>query len=112
MPVRIYGWLRKIQLNFITWKRKCLQSQNKNFYSHLNIGDITDADYLHAKRNYRYFEKWNSGDYHGLNAQSNPLFLGDVFENFSNACLKIYEFDPDHFLHQGYPGKQPLKMQK
>ena len=49
---------------------------------------------------------------HGSNAQSNPLLLGDVFENFSNACLKIYEFDPDHFLHQGYPGKQPLKMQK
>ena len=30
--------------------------------------------------------------------QSNTSLLADVFENFKNMCLKIYEFDPTHFL--------------
>ena len=30
--------------------------------------------------------------------QSDTLLLGDVFENFRNKCIKIYEFDPVHFL--------------
>ena len=30
--------------------------------------------------------------------QSNTLLLADVFENFRNMCLKIYELDPDRFL--------------
>ena len=30
--------------------------------------------------------------------QSNTLLLPDVFENFRNICLKIYELDPAHFL--------------
>ena len=29
---------------------------NKDFYSHLNMEDITDTDYAHAKRNCRDFE--------------------------------------------------------
>ena len=30
--------------------------------------------------------------------QSDSLFLADVFENFRNMCLKIYELDPAKFL--------------
>ena len=30
--------------------------------------------------------------------QSDTLSLADVFENFRNMCLKIYEFDPAKFL--------------
>ena len=30
--------------------------------------------------------------------QSDTLMLADVFENFRNMCLKIYELDPANFL--------------
>ena len=30
--------------------------------------------------------------------QSEIILLADVFENFRNTCLKIYELDPGKFL--------------
>ena len=38
------------------------------------------------------------GDYHDLYVQSGTLLLADVFENFRNTCIKVYELDPAHFL--------------
>ena len=31
--------------------------------------------------------------------QSDTLLLADVFENFRNISIKVYELDPDHFLY-------------
>ena len=36
----------------------------------------------------------NLGEYHYLYVQSDTLLLADVFENFRNMCLEIYELDP------------------
>ena len=60
--------------------------------------DITDADYVHAKRVCKYFEVKNLGEYHDLYVQSDTLLLADVFENFRNMFPEIYEPDPAHFL--------------
>ena len=30
--------------------------------------------------------------------QSDALLLADVFENFTNKCIEIYELDPAHIL--------------
>ena len=38
------------------------------------------------------------GDYHELHVRSDTLLLTDVFENFINMCIKVYELDPVHFL--------------
>ena len=39
----------------------------------------------------------NLGDYHNLYVQSDTLLFSDVFKNFRNKCIKIYELDPAHF---------------
>ena len=72
--------------------------EKEDFYSQLNIGDITDTDYTHAKRVCWDFEIKILGQYHDLPVQSNMLMLADVFENFRNICLKIYKLDPAKFL--------------
>ena len=38
------------------------------------------------------------GEYHDLYVQSETLLLADVFENFRNMYIKVYELDPAHFL--------------
>ena len=44
------------------------------------------------------FEIKNRGEYHDLYVQSDTLLLADVFENFRNKCLEIYELDPIYFV--------------
>ena len=33
-----------------------------------------------------------------MHVQSDTLLLADIFENFRNKCIEIYELDPAHFL--------------
>ena len=68
------------------------------FYSNLNMEDITDVDYRHAKRVLKNLINKDLGDYHDLYVQSDTLLLADLFENFRNMCIKVYELDPAHFL--------------
>ena len=44
------------------------------------------------------FRLKNLGEYHDLYVQSDALLLANVFENFRNKCLEVYELDPAHFL--------------
>ena len=72
--------------------------EKEDFYSHLNMEDITDADYVHPKRVCKYFEIKNLEVYHDLYVQSDTFLLAEVFENFRNMCLEIYELDPGKFI--------------
>ena len=47
--------------------------KTQDFYSHLNMEDITDADYEHAKRVCKDFEIKIFGEYHDLYVQSDTL---------------------------------------
>ena len=62
------------------------------------MGNITGGDYRHAKGVLSYFNHKNLGDYHDLYVQSDTLLLADVFENFRNKCIEIYELNPAHLL--------------
>ena len=66
------------------------------FCSSVNIEDITDIDYRHSRRIYKEFDNKNLGDYHDLYVQGDTL-LADVFDNFRNKCIDIYELHPAHF---------------
>ena len=60
--------------------------------------NITDADYMHAKRVCKDFEIKNLGEYHDLCLKSDILPLADVFKNLRKMCLKIYHLDPVNFF--------------
>ena len=68
------------------------------FYSNLHMEDFTDVDHRHAKRVFKSLNNKNLGHYHDLHIQSDTFLLADVFENFRNICIKVYEVDPAHFL--------------
>ena len=48
--------------------------------------DITDADYMHAKRVCKDFENKNLGEYHDSYLQKSTLLLADVFKT-SEKCV-------------------------
>ena len=47
---------------------------------------------------FKGFKLESLGQYHDLYVQSDTLLLADVFENFRDICIKVYELDPAHFL--------------
>ena len=87
------------------WKKfnKASLTGKEDFYSHLKMEDVTDADYTHAKKVCKDIWIKNVGEYHDLYVQSDTLLLADVFENFRNMCSKIYKFEH---------GKKALKITK
>ena len=73
----------------------------KAFCSTLNLEDISDEDYAHARKVLDVFEIKNIGKYHDLYVPSDTLLLADVFENFRNVLkymnliLYIFCLRPD-----------------
>ena len=82
------------------WKRFKEESllDKESFHNELNKEGITDEDYAHAQKVWNTFNIKNIGEYHDLYVQSNTKLLAEVFENFRDMCIEIYELDPAHFL--------------
>ena len=82
------------------WKRfdETSLPNKESFYSSLNMENIDDIDYRHGNNVFKKFKLKNLGEYHDLYVQSDTLLLADVFENFRNMCIKVYQLDPAHFL--------------
>ena len=79
--------------------------EKEDLYSRSNVEDVTDADYakefekeLRKRVRKKLGDYQNLDDYQDLYVQSDKLLLADVFENFRKMYLKIYGFDPAHFL--------------
>ena len=70
----------------------------KAFYSELNLEDFAIKDYAHVQKVWGVNEIKNMSEYHDLYVKCDAVLLADVFENFRDKCIKIYEFDPVHFL--------------
>ena len=69
-----------------------------DFYSNLNMEEISKINYRHAKKVFNKFNIKTLGEYHDLYVQSDTLLLADVFESFRKLCLKAYKLDPTYFL--------------
>ena len=79
-----------------SWKKfdETESPDKKDIYSELYLQDITDKDYTHAQKVFEELKLKYLSD------KSNTLLLADVFENFRNKYIEIYELDPAHFLYQ------------
>ena len=75
--------------------------EKEDFYSHLNMEDITDADYAHSKRVRKDFRTKHLGEYYDLCDQRDALMLADVFEKLTNMCIEICELEPASFFRLG-----------
>ena len=80
------------------WEKLNETSLSEVFFSHVNMEDITDTDYVHAKRVCKDFKTKKLEEYHDLYVQSDMSLLADVFEYFRNMFLEIYELDPAKFF--------------
>ena len=56
--------------------------ENEEFYGNLNMEDITDADYMHAKSFSKGFEIKHICKYPDLSLKRDTLILADVFKIF------------------------------
>ena len=87
------------------------------FYSKLNKKGISSADYAHVQKVWTVCKIKNFGDYHDLYVQSDTILLADVFENFRDKCIELYELDPAHFSSapglawQAYLKKTGVKLE-
>ena len=59
----------------------------KDFYSNLNMEDITDTDWIHTKGVCQDFEIKNAVEYHTFYLKGDTLLLADVFKNLCIKCV-------------------------
>ena len=67
------------------------------FYSNLNMSSISEEDYQHAQRVWEEFGVHNLGDYHDIYLRTDVVLLANVYEAFTDTCLRHYKLDPVHF---------------
>ena len=85
--------------------------EKEEFYGNLNLEDITDADYMHAKRVCKDYEIKHLGECYDLYLKNDTLLLADLFENFREMCLKVCHLDPEKFLSApGFAWQAALKQ--
>ena len=72
-------------------------------FKETNLPDIdkflSSLEYQRVSDVWKVFEIKNLGEYHDLYLKIDVLLLCDVFEKFSNVCLKDYGLDPWHYFN-------------
>ena len=64
--------------------------KNEYFYSHINMKDITDADYVHTKKVYKNFEIGNLGNYHHFYMSLSLLIFFSPKDQHASNLKKDY----------------------
>ena len=75
ISIRLFYYCKKVFIHMNTWMigkfNKTSLPGKEDFYSHLNMEDITDSDYAHANRICKDFEIKFLGEYCMLYVQGN-----------------------------------------
>ena len=88
----------KLIFRCFSYKKNYEKDLMKHHYPIKSIFIVAyDIDQRHGNV-FQKFKLKNLGEYHDLYVQSDTLLLADIFENFRNMCIKVYELDPAHFL--------------
>ena len=81
------------------------------FYSLLTGEGISENDYTHAKSVFETFNCQTLGEYSDIYLTVDVLLLADVFENFRDLCLEIYNLDAAwHYSAPGLAWNAMLKV--
>lgn len=67
------------------------------FYSKLNNSHITTKEYERAQQVWNQFGCKTLLDYHNLYLSSDVLLLADIWENFKDVCMRIYDLDVSYY---------------
>ena len=74
---------------------KCFDSSVKGVTTDDNVekldGHISDEDYMTCTKIWNKFNMKNMGDYHNHYLKKDVLLLVDVFEKFTDTCIKFYK---------------------
>ncbi len=72
--------------------------KKEDFYSKLNDQHISDEEYQRVIQVWNTFNCKTFRDYHEIYLKLDTILLSDVFENFRNTCMVIYNLDPAHYF--------------
>ena len=64
-----------MNMDYLEKFNETLLPEKEDFYSHLNMQDITDADFPHRKRVCKAFEIKNLAEYHDFYVQCIPIWI-------------------------------------
>jgi len=73
----------------------------ESFYDELNDNNITEKEYAHVQKVWKTFNIQTMQEYTEIYLKTDVLLLVDIFENFHQNCIKLYELDPRSLLHNG-----------
>ena len=68
------------------------------FKSTLKETELTEEEYKHVVNIFNTFNMKTLEDLHNFYVQTDVALLADVFENFRNMSLNIYDLDPAHYV--------------
>ena len=68
------------------------------FYISLTEEDISEIEYIHAKKVFDHFDMTDLRYYHNFYLLTNVLLLADVFKNIRDVCLQHYALDVSKIL--------------
>lgn len=76
---------------------KSLPPKSK-FFNSLLDEKISDKDYLHAQNVWNIFGIKTLGEYNDLYLATDVCLLADLFENFHDLCLKMFNLDASNLM--------------